>query len=63
MSVQRGSNKENWQYPFGFLLFSRSAALLLGAVATATNLLVAPCGNKKKLGTRAHCICEMGSSL
>ncbi len=33
--------------PWGFLLFSRSAALLLGAVAWATNLLVAPCGAEK----------------
>jgi hypothetical protein len=39
--------RRNWPYPFGFSLFSRSAALLLVGVVFNYTFLVAPCGAEK----------------
>ena len=40
---ERRSYGANWPYPSGFREFARPSALLVGAVAWATNLLLAPC--------------------
>jgi len=53
----------NWPYPFGLLIFSRPAALLLVAVATATTSSSRLADTRKSLATRLECIFEMGFAI